>query len=275
MNFYIFTDIDGTLLNHHDYSYGYLKSFISRIKNDVSIIFNSSKTFREITYINNKLDLNFPFIVENGACIFFPKKNSLIKKPKDSFFKYENYLGYKLTNLTTKLVKDKLSILQKKYNFSFYSDLDDYQIYKITNLTKSSLFRSKQRLFTNPIHWNDSDEKFEKFKVDVFSLDEDLKIYKGGRFIHISDYYDKGIALSEFLMIYNLSENLKYKTISLGDSDNDVPMLELTDYSCIIKSKKIEIPLKKNNNIYYSNDIAPVGWQESLEFVFKKENKNF
>ena len=72
-DFFIFTDIDGTLLDHVNYSYGNLKNYIHRIKNNASIIFNTSKTFEEIQILNNNLELNYPFIVENGACIFFPQ----------------------------------------------------------------------------------------------------------------------------------------------------------------------------------------------------------
>ena len=65
-------------------------------------------------------------------------------------------------------------------------------------------------------------------------------------------------------------------SISLGDSENDVSMLELTDYSCCIKTpKKKKLYLKKSFNNYYSEKEAPFGWKESLEYVFKKENLNF
>ena len=67
---FVFTDIDGTLLNHNNYSYGDLKKFIKKIKNSVHIIFNTSKTFSEIKIIQKQLDLNFPFIAENGAVFF-------------------------------------------------------------------------------------------------------------------------------------------------------------------------------------------------------------
>ena len=70
MNFLIFSDIDGTLLDHDNYSFGNLRNFIAKIKDKVLVIFNSSKTFAEIIQLNEKLKLNFPFIIENSACIF-------------------------------------------------------------------------------------------------------------------------------------------------------------------------------------------------------------
>ena len=42
----IFTDLDGTLLDHENYSYGYNNETItSIINNQHDIIFNTSKTF--------------------------------------------------------------------------------------------------------------------------------------------------------------------------------------------------------------------------------------
>ena len=100
-DFFIFTDIDGTLLDHVNYSYGNLKNYIHRIKNNASIIFNTSKTFEEIQILNNNLELNYPFIVENGACIFFPQDYLDCKDKDDNYFRYKNYIGYKLTSLNS------------------------------------------------------------------------------------------------------------------------------------------------------------------------------
>ena len=71
--FFIFSDIDGTFMNHTNYSYSILKKYILLLKDNCQIIFNSSKTFEEMNELNQSLNLRTPFIVENGACIFFPK----------------------------------------------------------------------------------------------------------------------------------------------------------------------------------------------------------
>ncbi len=275
MDFFVFTDIDGTFLNHNNYSYGSLKNFIQRIKNSVHIIFNTSKTFNEILNIQKQLDIDFPFIAENGACIFFREgylnENALNKK----FFKYENFLVYKLTKLEPKLLIEKLHSIRNKYNFSFLSELNDKQILKITNLKSKDLKNVKKRLFTNPIYWEDSKEKILEFKSELNLIKKNFHLLEGGRFLHISDNYNKGIALNEFLSIIEKSLPSNFITVSIGDSENDLSMLESTDYSCIVKGEKKKISLKKKNNIYYSETKAPEGWQESMEYVFKMEKYYF
>ena len=83
-------------MDHKSYSYSILKKYILLLKDNCQIIFNSSKTFEEMNELNQSLNLRSPFIVENGACIFFPKNYNQVFFDKN-FFKHSNYLGYKLT----------------------------------------------------------------------------------------------------------------------------------------------------------------------------------
>ncbi len=277
MSYFVFSDIDGTLLNHNNYSFGNLENYIKAIKNNVSLIFNTSKTFSEVTHINKKLSLNAPFIVENGACIFFPL--GYIDKMKygsqNNFFTYKKYIAYKITNLTSEDIISMISKLKKLFNFSFYSELSNEQVMECTNLEVDCAKRSKKRLFTNPILWRDSIKNIKRFKSEIKKINNKLTVLKGGRFIHISDSYDKGVALKKFIEVVKPFINGKLITVSLGDSENDISMLESTDYSCIVKREKNKITLKKKKNIYFSQTEAPNGWKESLDYVLKMENQDF
>lgn len=275
MSYFVFSDIDGTLLDHNNYSLGNLEGYINEIKNKVSIIFNTSKTFSEVIKINEKLKLDSPFIVENGACIFFPTNYENILnnyKLKENFFTHKNYFAFKMTYLTAENLPLMISRLKSIFNFSFYSELTNKEVMKFTNLKIDSVRRSKERLFTNPILWKDLKEKIIDFKSEIKKIDTNLNVLEGGRFIHISDNYNKGKALKKFLEILTPSLKTDFKTISLGDSENDLSMLESTDYSCIVKREKNKMFLKKKNNVYLSQSKAPEGWKESLDFVLKMEN---
>ena len=58
------------------------------------------------------------------------------------------------------------------------------------------------------------------------------------------------------------------EVISCGDSSNDLSMLENSDYSVVIKlPDKKNMKLKKNNNVFNSTKIAPLGWQEEIEKI--------
>ena len=271
-SFLIFSDIDGTFMNHKSYSYSVLKKYIFLLKDRCQLIFNSSKTFEEINELNKTLKISSPFIVENGACIFFPKNYNQIFFDKN-FFKHSDYFGYKLTKKNSQSLITDINHLKKKYKFSFFSEISDFQLKKITNLNIQKLKKSRMRMFSNPLFWEDKESKKEQFKKEINSLGYEMSF--GGRFLHLSDSYNKGIAVKEFLKILRLKKKKVYKTISVGDSNNDLSMLEQTDYSCIIKSSKKKLLLNKKQNNYYSKNFAPEGWKESLEYIFKKENINF
>jgi len=155
-------------------------------------------------------------------------------------------------------------------------DLPNKKITELTNLKSDSVKLSKLRKFSNPILWEDSFHKKLNFIEEVKSLYNYYSISEGGRFLHISDRFDKGLAINK-LLDFKKEYDLPFTTISLGDSENDLPMFKLTNFACIIKSKsksKLELD-NVNKNIYISNMKAPDGWKESLDFIFKKEIKNF
>ncbi|MEM6509588.1 MAG: HAD hydrolase family protein, partial [Pseudomonadota bacterium] len=76
----IFTDLDGTLLDHDSYECEVIKPFLAKLNDTgVNVIFNTSKTFAEVTDIQKGLDHHQPFIVENGAAVYIPKDYFKVK----------------------------------------------------------------------------------------------------------------------------------------------------------------------------------------------------
>ena len=79
----------------------------------------------------------------------------------------------------------------------FLSDLDDKKIMEITNLTFSKIKLLKNRMFSNPIYWEDSISNKKQFEKHVYQLGYNLS--HGGRFTQFSIDYDKGKAIKKFL----------------------------------------------------------------------------
>ena len=69
----VFTDLDGSLLDHHNYRHDEADPVLQNLKQlQIPLIPVSSKTQSEIEQINVSLDNPHPFICENGAAIFIP-----------------------------------------------------------------------------------------------------------------------------------------------------------------------------------------------------------
>ena len=67
-NYIIFSDLDGTLLDHKTYTFDPALEALSIIKSrQIPLILSSSKTRAEIERIQSHLTLKDPFIFENGS----------------------------------------------------------------------------------------------------------------------------------------------------------------------------------------------------------------
>ena len=117
------------------------------------------------------------------------------------------------------------------------------------------------------ILWEDNLTKFKLFKNDLKSEKEGVLI-KGSRFIQISSICNKRIAKKLISHAYDIQFRDKYSinTIALGDSKNDIDMLNSCKYSCLIKNPNgTHVKLRSNKkNVFKSSKLAPDGWGEVL-----------
>ena len=67
----VVTDLDGSLLDHHDYNWDAASEWLARLKqHQIPLVICSSKTAAEIVPLQKKLGISgAPFIAENGACV--------------------------------------------------------------------------------------------------------------------------------------------------------------------------------------------------------------
>lgn len=217
-NIMIFTDLDGTLLDHTDYSFEAALPMLDVIKiNNIPLIIVTSKTKDEVLRIQNILDIKAPFIVENGAGIFIPFEDSL----------EELALGFDYKYIRTCFLKYAKSI-----QMHGFFDMCDEEVAKHTNLSLENAAAARKRTFTEPFILKDEDKLIELKKM---ANEDGLDIVTGGRFHHlITQGQDKSNAIKHLIKYYkkNWAEGLK--TIALGDSANDLSMLQSVDTPVLI-----------------------------------------
>ena len=69
----VFSDLDGTLLDHDTYSFDAARPALERLRVDgVPLILCTSKTRAEIAPLRRALGNTHPFISENGGAVFIP-----------------------------------------------------------------------------------------------------------------------------------------------------------------------------------------------------------
>ena len=272
----IFTDLDGTLLDHNNYSFGNNKKMISTIINNKNeIIFNTSKTFSECKKLLKELKLsNMPFSTENGAVLYFPKIKFNKIKNSSSF---EKYWKVRIAKLSSKAWHLFLKQKQKKYNFLIAQDLSSKILKKYTNLDGTSKMLNREA--SQIILWEDSLVNLKKFKNALKSEKQGVLI-QGSRFIQVSSVCNKRIAkkLISHAYDYQFYGTYSKNTIALGDSKNDIDMLNSASYPCLIKNRSGYFPKLRSNkkNIIKSSKFAPDGWSQVLYKLNKTlDNKIF
>ena len=82
MRLAIFTDLDGTLLDHDTYEWSPARPMLDRIREEGwPLVFVTSKTRAEVEGLRTEMEVDEPFIVENGAAAFFPPRYGDLELP--------------------------------------------------------------------------------------------------------------------------------------------------------------------------------------------------
>lgn len=256
----IFTDLDGTLLDKTKFHFRQAKKYINElISKNIIIIPISSKTEKEIRLFLREIKHNLPFVTENGSEIY---NLNLLKKT----------FPRKIT-----LARDKLKIYEifnKKIdpqileNCEFVFKMTKRKQTKILGLKGKKLNASLHRKFTFPFIFRGS--KFKKNKLLKDTNKMGLNILEGGRVMSLGDKIDKGYAVNKILKLTRNKLKSKIHTIAVGDNSNDLSMLNVSEYPCVIGNKNLKI---KNKNKSFSSDYAPLGWKIAVKKAINKIEK--
>ena len=269
----VFTDMDGSLLDHYTYSHAAADNLLNRLENNhIPVVPVTSKTCAEVKQLRRELNNPHPFIVENGAAVYIPGDYF---QPCEGV---EEDSGYLVKAFVEKrahwqsLLAGVKAPLNQAYTSFAQAGIDG--VMAMTGLPRPQAQLAAQREYGEPLKWRGSAREYEAFGEYLRAFGGHL--LKGGRFIHVSGPCNKGQALNWLAKRYQHNHsNSKVVSIALGDSENDVAMLEASDYAVIIRSPVHACPsLAKapDQDIYMTRDAGPHGWVEGLGHVLKQLN---
>ncbi len=270
--FIIFTDLDGTLLDHETYEWeAALPALKMCRKSHIPVILVSSKTRAEMERLGRKLSLSGPFVSENGGGIFFPDK-TFAEPPWGASFD-KGLWKYSLGLPYDRLVKGIREIREEiGWNIKGFSDMDSDEISSLTGLDEDTSKLAALREYDEPflILEEQSPDRAILFKAAAI---RGLSISIGGRFYHLHGNNDKGGAMTKIISWYKRLHGIVI-SCALGDSPNDFPMLELADYPVLIRSKRdFSEFIKGIPHLRFSREMGPKGWNAAvLEILETKDN---
>jgi mannosyl-3-phosphoglycerate phosphatase len=269
----IFTDLDGTLLDYHSYSFRKALPALRYIrKREIPLIICSSKTRAEIEIYQKRIKNHHPFISENGGAIFIPH-HYLDKQP--SGLRKSN--GYLIKELGTpyNILRRRLKEVARGYNQKIkgFGDMTAKEIHKRYGLKLKEACLAKKREYDEPFYFMKSpDEKTLRDMEKEFSKDG-LNLVKGGRLFHLIGKNDKGKAVRLLKRIYEKEWREKVASIGIGDSLNDLPLLSAVDFPVVVKlhtGRHEEGVVRKLKEPFLTRGIGPAGWNEAVLRILGK-----
>lgn len=260
----VFTDLDGTLLDE-DYQWSAAGPALAALKTlGFPLVLSSSKTLDEMTDLAAALDTGAPLIAENGGLVAFPKGGifSSLQFGTTSGTAY----GIEFNGLNRFQVLEVAHGLRERFGYRFegFHDWTVEQVVEATGLPPDDAGRARNRLATEPILWQDSEERWEAFERAL--RDGGVRTVKGGRFVHLMGDIDKAMGLGRVLQLYKeLEPGHDWRVVALGDSPNDLEMLNAADTAVVIPNPRHPAGLKPAApRVVHASAAGPVGWNAAM-----------
>jgi len=243
----VFTDLDGTLLDHHSYSHAPARPALDRLAQiGAGVVLASSKTAAEIAPLRAALGLaDWPAIAENGAGLVAPGQSG---EGDDS--------AYRAIRAALASLPDGLRL-----PFRGFGDMDDAGVAEVTGLPVAQARLARQRLASEPGIWSGSDDRLADF-LDALQ-NKGIAARRGGRFLTLSHGSSKSDRMAE--IVTDLRPGV---TIALGDAPNDIEMLEAADHGVIVGNPDAP-PLpplqgEETGRIRRTRESGPAGWNRAI-----------
>ncbi|MEP1588272.1 MAG: HAD-IIB family hydrolase [Tateyamaria sp.] len=243
----VFSDLDGTLIDHHSYAWAAAAPALAALKQiGAGVVLASSKTAVEIDTLRHAMGLqDWPAIVENGA--------GLLAAHTDVDAETGRY-----TDL--RAILDTLPS-QLRSQYVGFGDLSVQAVTDLTGLSPDAAAMAKQRAFSEPGTWHGTLDAKQAFLAALADLG--VQAQQGGRFLTLS------FGASKADHVHKLAAQLRPKTtLALGDAPNDIKMLEACDFGVVIANPNAD-PLphltgEDDGRITRTTHAGPQGWNRAV-----------
>jgi len=231
----IFTDLDGTLLDHDSYSWAAAEEALGEIeRRRLPLVLVSSKTRAEMEVLRRKLGNGHPFVSENGGGIFFPR-GYFPKKVPAAISVSHQYMCVPLARPYADIsaLLDEIADDTGAEVVGF-RQMSAREVAQNTGLTPREAELARQREFDEPFFFTGGEEEQQRFAAAA--KERGLTLARGGRFWHAFAGSDKGRAVERLMKLYRevLRGSGRLRSVALGDSANDLPMLKAANVAVII-----------------------------------------
>ncbi len=262
----VFSDLDGTLLDQQNYSYEAAADGLDLLHRlALPLVLCSSKTRAEIALLQEKIGIRHPFISENGGAVFLPK----------GYFPFSpsgarSVAGYDAIELGRcyMAVVHRLREAASRLGVPIagFHDMSADQVAALCGLSLAEARLAKQRDYDEPFRIL-SRVTTGRRRLRLALEREGFRYTQGTRFDHVTGGTDKGRAVARLRTFYTLAAAGPVLTIGLGDSMNDLPLLQTVDVPIVIRNQTNGITARLLGRIRAARVTrrpGPSGWGEAV-----------
>jgi mannosyl-3-phosphoglycerate phosphatase len=270
----IYSDLDGTFLDHRTYSYAEsLCAFHLLTGHGVPIVFCSSKTRAEIEPLLKELPGKNPFIIENGAAIYIPF--DFFQFPIHQTQIHDRYKIIEL-GIPYKKVVENFHRLQALFPQTVigFSDMTAEEIALDAGLSVTDAKQAKQREYSEVFKFTDKNSTMERRIIEKITA-YGFVCAQGGRYYHMHGHHDKGLAVQMLNRLFEKKHG-RIRTVAIGDSLNDLPMLAIVDQPVLVKKIDGYHDQEIRNrlpHVHLSDGIGPKGWAQTAKEIASELEK--
>ena len=231
----VFSDLDESLLDRETYRFEEARPALEEIRRrGIPLVLCTSKTAAETLHFERLLGISEPFIVESGGGMYVPK---------GYFPKLTGTVVDRGAHQLIPLAAGREKVLAglghlKEFTANSIRGFDDMTAEEVAEETGLSLEMArlaKERDFDEPFKFVRREEEFAPHLARV-ALERGLRVNRGGRYYHLHGDTDKGYAV-EMLKAHFVRERGPLRTIGIGDSELDFPMLAVVDVPIAVQRR--------------------------------------
>jgi len=263
MRWIVFTDLDGTLLNHEDYSLEEARPVIHRmLREEIPLVVVSSKTRAEVEAIQQDLGIRTPFVVENGGGVYFPgsRRDGDDRKGPGVKSLTEIRLGVPYAQ-----IREFVQTVRRRIALRGFGDLTEEEVARLTDLPAETARLAKEREYSEPFLLEDEGLLPELTRL---AGNAGLAVTRGGRFHHlIRRGQDKGAAVPFVVRFFEAKWGEASRTLGLGDGPNDIPLLEAVDHPVLLPSWRGEVLPVSLPGLVIGDAPGSLGWKRAVERI--------
>ncbi len=273
MNLVVFTDLDGTLLDHDTYDWAPASEALDACRRrGVPVILVSSKTRAEMEVLRAALDLPWPVVSENGGGIAFPEGAPLAPPPEAEPAEGGRILRLGAAYATVVRALRAIRRDLGRPDLRGFSDMDVHEIARRTGLDLESAERAAAREYDEPLV-TDRDPAEDLAPLAEAARARGLQATAGGRFLHLFGGCDKGEAVRRLLDRLR-ARHPGLRSAALGDGPNDRPMLEQVDVPVLVPgSGPLPVDRHALPGLRIARAPGPAGWNRAVLDLLEEDSR--